>query len=183
MQPGDRIQKSASGREALATRNPQLTAPLRTLLLMVYGDKTAAECEELAARLPAGRDGLQQLADLGLVEVVTPPADTMEPPQTVLPVLVAAAEPPIMPMRDAVPPPASISLDEPVRFRLLHAELERAVASLGLRGVMLQAQVERATSATELSDVREQIEVAIAKFQGKTARREFADRVSALLSR
>lgn len=183
MQPGDQIQKSATGREALATRDPQLTAPLRTLLLMVYGDKTAAEYSELAARLPAGRDGLQQLIERGLVEVVPSPVDAMEPPQTVSPTSITASEPSNAPMRDVAPPPAAIPPDEPTRFRLLHAELVRAVASLGLRGVMLQPQVERATSIADLSDIRDQVEAAVAKFQGKSARRDFADRVNSLLTR
>ena len=59
MQTRRLIQKSANGRAALAgaERTPGL---LRTLLPMVYGDKTAAEYSERLRLLLVGRDGFQQ---------------------------------------------------------------------------------------------------------------------------
>jgi hypothetical protein len=182
MQPGDRIQKSANGRAALAGRSKDLPGPLRTLLLMVYGDKTAAEYSEIASRLPAGRDGFQQLIALGLVEVVPTlgvlsgreAAATASGPAT--------AEPLFEPMADVAPVAATHTVDEAAQQRLLYPEFVRAVADLGLRGVMLQMKVERAMSAKELLALREAVETALGKSKGDAARIEFSKRVDFLLS-
>ncbi len=180
MQPGDRIQKSANGRAALADRRQDLPAQLRTLLLMIYGDKTAAEYSEIASRLPAGRDGFQQLVTLGLVEVV--------PTLTGLGGRVTAAPTPAPeevlhePMADVAPVTATHTVDEATQQRLLYPEFVRAVADLGLRGVMLQMKVERAMSAKELLALREAVETALGKSKGEPARIEFSKRVDFLLS-
>ena len=181
MQPGDRIQKSANGRAALAGRSQDLTAQLRTLLLMVYGDKTAAEYSEIASRLPAGREGFQQLIELGLVEVVPSLADLTRRPATASP-SPAVAAPLSAPMADVTATVATHTIDEAEQQRLLYPEFVRAVADLGLRGVMLQMKVELAMSASELLALREQVEVAIAKSKGEPARQEFSNRVNFLLS-
>ena len=181
MQPGDRIQKSASGRAALAGRSQELPGPLRTLLLMIYGDKTAAEYSEIASRLPAGRDGFQQLITLGLVEVVptlagiggrAPSATRAPAPEEVL----------HEPMADVAPVTATHTVDEAAQQRLLYPEFVRAVADLGLRGVMLQMKVERAMSAKELLALRDAVEAALGKSKGDAARIEFSKRVDFLLS-
>ena len=181
MQPGDRIQKSASGRAALAGRSQELPGPLRTLLLMIYGDKTAAEYSEIASRLPAGRDGFQQLITLGLVEVVptlagiggrAPSAPPAPAPEEVL----------HEPMADVAPVTATHTVDEAAQQRLLYPEFVRAVADLGLRGVMLQMKVERAMSAKELLALRDAVEAALGKSKGDAVRIEFSKRVDFLLS-
>ena len=181
MQPGDRIQKSASGRTALTGRSQDLPSNLRTLLLMIYGDKTAAEYSEVASRLPAGRDGFQQLVELGMVEVVPSsggvsgrPQAASSPPPT--------AEPLSAPMSDVSAITATHTVDEASQQRLLYPEFVRAVADLGLRGVMLQMKVERAMSAKELLALREQVEAAVARSKGEPARQEFSNRVNFLLS-
>ena len=178
MQPGDRIRKSAIGRAALAGRSLDLPAPLRTLLLMVYGDKTAAEYAEVASRLPAGRDGFQRLIELGLVEVIPSlAAITGRPPPAATP-----NSPLIAPMADVVELVATHTLDEAAQQKLLYPEFVRAVADLGLRGFMLQMKVEGAMSAKELLALRAQVEAAVAKSKGEPARQEFANRVNFLLS-
>lgn len=181
MQPGDRIQKSANGRAALAGRSQDLTAQLRTLLLMVYGDKTAAEYSEVASRLPAGREGFQQLIELGLVEVVPSLADLTRRQTAAQPPTPSAA-PLSAPMADVAATLATHTVDEAEQQRLLYPEFVRAVADLGLRGVMLQMKVERAMSASELLALRDQVETAISKSKGEPARQEFSNRVNFLLS-
>ena len=179
MQPGDHIRKSAAGRAALASRGVDLPAPLRTLLLMIYGDKTAAEYSEIASRLPAGRAGLQQLIERGLVETVT------EQTPSNAPTAPAPAKPDatlIAPQSDVVQMEATHTVDEAALQRLLYPEFVRAVADLGLRGVMLQMKVERAMSAKDLLALRDSVEAAIAKSKGEPARHEFSNRVNFLLS-
>ncbi len=199
MQPGDHIRKSALGRAALAGRSGELTAPLRTLLLMVYGDKTAAEYSQLASQLPVGRDGLARLAELGLIEVVVadgsvtaqlPPAAAASTATASPAAPVAApsaaftrgATPLSAPMADVVELKATHTVDEAAQQKLLYPEFVRAVSELGLRSVLLLLKVERAMSAKELLALREQVESAIAKSKGEQARKEFSQRVSFLLS-
>jgi hypothetical protein len=65
---------------------------------------------------------------------------------------------------------------------LLYPEFVRAVADLGLRGVMLQMKVERAMSAKELLALRDAVEAALGKSKGDAVRIEFSKRVDFLLS-
>ena len=180
MQPGDRIQKSAAGRTALASRSADFPAPLRALLLMVYGEKTAAEYSQLASQLPVGRDGLMQLAEMGFIEVVVAEASASTPP----PPLISARStaPSSTPMADVTTLQATYALNETGLQQLLYPEFVRAVSNLGLRGVLLMLKIERAVSAQELLALRELVESAIAKAKGEPARLEFAQRVDFLLS-
>ena len=180
MQPGDKIQKSAAGRTALADRSVDLPAPLRTLLLMVYGDKTASEYSQLASQLPVGRDGLARLAELGLIEVVVAGASASPLPS--LPLFARGAAPLSAPMADVSTLQATHTIDEAELQKLLYPEFVRAVSNLGLRGVLLVLKVERAMSAKELLALREPVEAAIARSKGEPARQEFAQRVNFLLS-
>ncbi len=180
MQPGDQVQKSAAGRAALASPNQDLPQPLRTLLLTVYGNKTAAQYSEVASRLPVGRDGFQKLIDLGLVEVlpklgatVGRAADAPPPPPR---------QPLLAPMADAIKQKTSHTSDEAALQRLLYPEFVRAVSDLGLRGMILVMKVERTMSAKELLALREQVETAVGKSKGDAARAEFTNRVNFLLS-
>ena len=180
MQPGDKIQKSDAGRTALADRSADLPAPLRTLLLMVYGDKTAAEYSQLASQLPVGRDGLTKLAEMGLVEVVV--AGASAPTLRTSPIFARGAAPLSAPMADVSTLQATHTLDEAALQKLLYPEFVRAVSNLGLRGVLLVLKVERAMSAKELLALREPVEAAIARSKGEPARQEFVQRVNFLLS-
>jgi hypothetical protein len=177
---GDRIHKSTKGHTALASRSMELPAPLRTLLLMIYGDKTAAQYFELASRLPVGREGFQQLLDIGLIEVVPTLGSIAGLAQAGQP---ASREPLSAPMSDVVALKATHTLDEAAQQKLLYPEFVRAVADLGLRGFMLQMKVERAMSATELLALRAQVEAALGKSKGESARLEFSARLDVLLAK
>ena len=174
MQPGDRVTKSIAGRAALAGRSEALTPALRTLLLMIYSDKTAAEYGEMASRLPAGREGFQRLADMGLVEVIAT-AETAATTPTPKGPLVA-------PQAEVVEIQATHTVDEAALQRLLYPEFVRTVGDLGFRGMLLQLKVEKAMSATELLALRDQVEKAVEKSKGDSARQEFSKRIDLLLS-
>ena len=183
MQPEDKIQKSAAGRTALSGRSVDLPGPLRTLLLMVYGDKTAAEFSHLASQLPAGRDGLTRLAELGFIEVVVAAA-AAAPAPAVPPSQISArgAAPFSAPMAELSALQATHTVDDAALQKLLYPEFVLAASSLGLRGALLLIKVERATSAKELLGMREQVESAIAKAKGEPARQDFSQRLNFLLS-
>jgi hypothetical protein len=177
MEPGDRVSKSALGRAALAGRSQDLSPALRTLLLMIYGDKTASEYSEMASRLPAGRDGFQRLTELGMIEVIASgePAAAVAPPA-------APSGPLLAPQADVVEMKATHTTDEAALQRLLYPEFARTAGDLGFRGMMLQMKVERAMSAADLLALREQIEAAVLKSKGEPARAVFSNRIDFLLS-
>ena len=174
MQPGDRVRKSVAGRAALAGRSLDLSQPLRTLLLTVYSNKTAAEYSEIASRLPAGREGFQRLMDMGLIEVIAADAPAATPPTPKGPLLAPQAE--------VVEIQATHTVDEAALQRLLYPEFVRTVGDLGFRGMLLQLKVEKAMSAKELLALREQVEVAVGKSKGEPERLQFSKRIDFLLS-
>lgn len=174
MQPGDRVTKSTAGRAALAGRSQDLVPALRTMLLMIYSDKTAAEYSEMASRLPAGREGFQRLADMGLIEVIAPAEPASTPPTPKGPL--------VAPQAEVVEIQATHTVDEAALQQLLYPEFVRTVGDLGFRGMLLQLKVEKAMSATELLRLREQVERAIEKSKGGSARQEFSKRIDFLLS-
>ncbi len=174
MQPGDRVTKSTAGRAALAGRSQDLTPALRTLLLMIYSDKTAAEYSEMASRLPAGREGFQKLVDLGLVEVTATSEPVQVPPTTKGPL--------VAPQAEVAEIQATHTVDEAALQRLLYPEFVKTVGDLGFRGMFLQLKVEKAMSATDLLGLREPVEKAIEKAKGNSARQEFSKRIDFLLA-
>jgi hypothetical protein len=177
MQPGDRVSKSVLGRAALVGRSQDLSSALRTLLLMIYGDKTAAEYSEMASRLPAGREGFQRLIELGMIEVIAtgePAVVAGSPPAPSGPLLAPQADVPQM--------TATHTVDQAALQRLLYPEFVKTVGDLGFRGVMLQMKVERAMSASELLALRQTVEAAVLKSKGEPARAEFSNRIDFLLS-
>lgn len=182
MQPEDKIQKSAAGRTALSGRSVDLPGPLRTLLLMVYGDKTAAEFSHLASQLPAGRDGLTRLAEMGFIEVVAAAAAAPAPAVPPSQISARGAAPFSAPMAELSALQATHTVDDAALQKLLYPEFVLAASSLGLRGALLLIKVERATSAKELLGMREQVESAIAKAKGEPARQDFSQRLNFLLS-
>ena len=180
MQPGDKVQKSAAGRTALAGRSVDLPGPLRTLLLLVYGDKTAAEYSQMASQLPVGRDGLTRLVEMGFIEVVD--AGAPAPSVSSSPIFARGEQPLPAPMADVSAFQATHTVDEAALQKVLYPEFVRAVSDLGLRSVLLLLKVERAMSAQELLALREKVESAIAKSKGEPARQEFSQRLNFLLS-
>jgi hypothetical protein len=141
---------------------------------MIYSDKTASEYSEMASRLPAGREGFQRLTDMGLVEVIA----TAEP----VAATPTAKGPLVAPQAEVVEIQATHSVDEAALQRSLYPEFVRTVGDLGFRGMFLQLKVEKAMSATELLGLREQVEKAVEKSRGDSARQDFSKRIDFLLS-
>ena len=178
MQPEDHVRKSLAGRAALAGRSQDLSPALRTLLLTIYSEKTAAEYSEIASRLPAGRAGFQRLIELGLIESVT-----LSEPAAVATAVPAPPDTPLQaPQADVVEIRATHTVDEAALQQLLYPEFVRTVGDLGFRGMLLQLKVERAMSAKDLLALREQVEAAVGKSKGEPARLAFSQRIDFLLS-
>ena len=142
MRDRDIYSKTAAGRDEIETRARKLPTTLRALLLVVDGQRDAAELTRLGAGLHAPADGLAQLRDKGLVAL----RDEV------------AAEPGAV--IDAINVPSE-------RFRTMSALMSEAVkAHLGLRGFMMQLKIERCGNAEELAALLPELRTALAKSRG-----------------
>ena len=159
--------KTAKGREEIATRVYRLAPRLRTLLVMVDGKHAMGAL-------------LQQVAGLGLTE--TAATDLLEEgfivaaPVAAAPVVSAPA-----PLPEAASPPPSFAPMAPRADTALHAPVGAAAeqfqalyvfynqtikANLGLRGLPLQLKVERAASVDDLRALRRAFLEATQKARG-----------------
>jgi len=162
--------KTAKGREEIATRVYRLAPRLRTLLVMVDGKHAMGAL-------------LQQVAGLGLTE--TAATDLLEEgfivaaPVAAAPVVSASAASALLP-EAASPPPsfapmaprADTALHAPVgaaaeQFQALYVFYNQTIkANLGLRGLPLQLKVERAASVDDLRALRRAFLEATQKARG-----------------
>jgi hypothetical protein len=189
----DRLRKSAKGKEALANKqSPQLTPALRTVLLVIYGDKTVAEFEDVAAKLPAGRAAILQLVELGFLEVIprATPAVTAKAatPDTVNAAaknasLFAKTLSGFATTKEAPPVQIVETLSEPQLFANLRTEFVAAASALGLRGFAMQAAVEKAASSKDLFSLANELALGLEAAKGARERQSFLRRVDALRSR
>ncbi len=141
--------KTAAGRAEVSQRQHKLQPPVRSLLLLVDGQRDVATLHHFAASLHAPPDALQQLEALGLITAGSaPPA--------------AGA-----PATESAPAPSDTAL----RYITLSGLMSEGVrAYLGLRGFMMQLRIERCSDTNELLDVLPDLSAAIAKARS----REFA---------
>jgi len=138
--------KTDAGRAEIETRAQRLPAALRSLLLLVDGQRGAAELDEIARRLHAPMDALAQLAALGLV---TASAAGVAP---------RAAD-------DAAVVDEARSDIDTQRHLILYALMTDATrAHLGLvGGYLTQLKLERADDATALQALLPVLQAALAK--------------------
>ncbi|MCD9029909.1 hypothetical protein LDO26_17090 [Luteimonas sp. BDR2-5] len=147
MRDRDIYAKTVAGRDEIATRARKLPSTLRALLLVVDGQRDAAELLRLGAGLHAPDDGLAQLRDKGLIALRDE---------------VAAAGG----SGDAAPADAA-AIAPSERFRTMSALMSEAVkAHLGLRGFMMQLKIERCGNAEELAVLLPELRAALAKSRG-----------------
>ncbi|MCW5582139.1 MAG: hypothetical protein KIS72_12430 [Luteimonas sp.] len=141
--------KTEQGRAEIDSRARRLQAGLRSVLLLVDGRRTVAELQELAKRLHAPDDALQQLLSLQLISGDT--VDTVAAP--------AANEP--------------VASGPTNRYGVLYALMTDAVREqLGVLGYLFQLKLERAATDTELEALLPDLQAALAKrtsVQGATS--------------
>ncbi|RDZ27690.1 hypothetical protein [Lysobacter silvisoli] len=143
MRDHDIPSKTQAGRDEIDRRTRRLAPVLRSLLLVVDGQRDVAQLRAMAASLHGPGDALEQLQALGLVGIG---------PQ--------AAAPP--PQAAAVAPGANG--DAGSRYSVLYALMSDAVREqLGLRGYFLQLKIERCTTLAELVQVLPELRAAVVK--------------------
>ena len=136
--------KTASGRAEITTRQNKLASSLRSLLLLVDGQRDMSQLRHVAATLHAPSDAIDKLVELGLI---TTAANEPDGPEAT-----SIAE-------DAQGPSAAA-----LRYMTLSGLMSEGVREyLGLRGFMTQLKIERGSNENELLALLPDVTAAIAK--------------------
>lgn len=145
MRDSDVPVKTNEGRDEIEHRTRKLPPMLRSILLIVDGERSARHLRDLAASLHGPADALEQLEQMGLI--ASSPA-------------VAASL-----AVQVRPAPAAAPMSAPAqRYQTLYALMSEAVREhLGLRGYFLQLKIERCATSEELAAVLPELSAALAK--------------------
>ncbi|MTV37545.1 hypothetical protein [Duganella radicis] len=160
--------KTAKGREEIATRKFQLASRLRALLVLVDGHRSEQELLRNVAGLGLTAAALQELQEQGYIVLATSYVSLPEP--------------------EATAPPPSPSLPEsavdPVRqFQSVYDFYNKTIKStMGLRGFTLQLKVEKAGSVDELRQLRDPYVEAVQKAKGRDMAALLAQQLDQLLA-
>jgi len=147
MRDSDVPAKTNEGRDEIEHRTRKLPPMLRSILLIVDGERSARHLRELSASLHGPADALEQLEQMGLIASSAAVAASLA---AQAPTRAAAAE-------TTASAPAQ-------RYRALYSLMSEAVRDhLGLRGYFLQLKIERCGSSDELAAVLPELSAALAK--------------------
>jgi hypothetical protein len=201
--------KTARGREEIATRKYQVPPKLRTLLVMIDGRHTLGSLLKNFAALGLSEDHVEELLSQQYITLVSggpePVAPEPEAPAAPRPPASArarmlartaarqgkladaeregpATEP--MPEREARAPAEAQAgpADGPERFRALYDFYNQTIKStIGLRGIALQLKVERAASIDDFRALRLPYLQAVLKSKGREMALSLRDRLDHLL--
>jgi hypothetical protein len=147
--------KTPAGQQEITARQLRLHPRLRSLLVLIDGRHRAGELLQTLSAIGVTEASLEELEKLGLIAAAT---------------LAAVASEPIVedtgPQTEFVPRPDH-PLDETERKRELYAYFNDAIRNhLGLRGFMLQLQVEKAETLADYHAIRDQFITALGKSKG-----------------
>jgi len=156
--------KTAKGREEIATRKFQLASRLRALLVLVDGHRSEEELLRNVAGLGLTDSALQELLAQGYIVLATSYVSLPEP------------EPEVQ-----APPP------QPARhvqqFQSIYDFYNKTIKStMGLRGFPLQLKVEKAASVDELRQLRDPYVEAVQKAKGRDTAALLARQLDQLLA-
>lgn len=149
MRDSDVPVKTNEGRDEIEHRTRKLPPMLRSILLIVDGERSARHLRELAASLHGPADALEQLESMGLIASSAAVAASL------------AAQAPRAAAGGAQAAPASVPAH---RYQALYALMSEAVREhLGLRGYFLQLKIERCANSEELAALLPELGAALAK--------------------
>lgn len=156
MRDSDVPAKTNEGRDEIEHRTRKLPPMLRSILLIVDGERSARHLRELSASLHGPADALEQLEQMGLIASSAAVAASLAAQ--------AQAQAPA-PARAAAAETASSAQSAPAqRYQALYSLMSEAVRDhLGLRGYFLQLKIERCGSSDELAAVLPELSAALAK--------------------
>jgi hypothetical protein len=146
--------KTAAGRDEIKSRARKLPANLRSILLLVDGQRTARQLQDVIGGLHAPADALDQLVSLGLIADAAPANPSTDPES---------------------PAPSTEAAN---RYSVLYTLMSDAVREhLGLRGYFMQLKIERCGNAEELLALLPDLAAAVAKARDAQLAREFEQRL------
>lgn len=168
--------KTDAGKQEILDRGRKLPAAMRSLLLMVDGQRDHAQLRELMAGLHAPDDALEQLLVMGLVKRQGPalPARsaTVSPASSVSP---PAPPAPPAPLPGEVKLPADFG-----RYRSLYEIVTDTVRRhIGLKGYFLQLKIEKCADVDALLALLPEIATALTKAKDHTFASEWLARTRA----
>ena len=161
--------KTAKGREEIATRKYQLAPRLRTLLVLVDGHKPEEELLRNVAGLGLTASALQDLLAQELIVLTTSYA--VLPETAPAPVAQAEVETTSLP-----------TVSQVQQFQSVYDFYNKTIKStIGLRGFTLQLKVEKAGTIDELRDLRDPYLEAVQKAKGRDVAMQLAQQLDQLL--
>ena len=150
-----RYSKTDAGRQEIEQRTRKLPSALRSILLMVDGQRDEGELATLIESFRAPADTLEQLAGMGLIE-----AREAEGAVAGAPATAALATRPM----DEAGAPVAADAANTERFQALYAMMSESIRShLGLKGYFLQLKVERCGTVAELEELLPDVAEALGK--------------------
>jgi len=153
--------KTEAGRDEIRLRSRRLPSALRSILLLVDGQRTVGQLRGVIAGLHAPADALEQLVGMGLIGDAT--HVTVDPPAA---------------LAAGVSTPSSGAINH---YGVLYALMSDAVREhLGLRGYFLQLKIERCGNAGELLAVLPDLAAALGKARDFALAAEFEQRLRTL---
>jgi hypothetical protein len=182
MKDGELYFKTEAGKREIQDRALRLPAALRSILLMVDGQRDQAQLRELMAGLRAPDDAIEQLVVKGLIQrgdgvpsaapVVEAPAEA--PAKAAVHAPVQAQAPVEMrvqvPATDLPALPGAINMPADFgNYRRLYSFVTDAVGRhLGLKGYFMQLKVERCADVDALLDLLPEVATALTKAKDHT---------------
>ncbi|MEH6417751.1 hypothetical protein [Pseudomonas sp. CGJS7] len=155
MRDSDVPVKTNEGRDEIQHRTRKLPTVLRSILLIVDGDRSARHLRDLIASLHGPADALEQLETMGLIASSAAVAATQ------------VAHAPTPAEAFAVPAAvngAAVPADAAQRYQTLYTLMSETVREhLGLRGYFLQLKIERCGNSEELAELLPDLSAALAK--------------------
>jgi hypothetical protein len=153
--------KTEAGRDEIRLRSRRLPNALRSILLLVDGQRTVGQLRGVIVGLHAPADALEQLVGMGLIGDAT---------------RVTADSPAALAADVSTPSYAAIN-----HYGVLYALMSDAVREhLGLRGYFLQLKIERCGNAEELLAVLPDLAAALGKARDFALAAEFEQRLRTL---
>ena len=156
--------KTAKGKEEIATRKYQLAPRLRALLVLIDGRRAEEELLRNVAGLGLGASALAELLEHGYIVPATGYAALVEEP--------APAEPPLQ----------SAQIAQIAQFQSIYDFYNKTIKNtIGLRGFTLQLKLEKASSVAELRELRHAYIEAVQKARGSETAAALARQLDQLL--
>jgi hypothetical protein len=167
--------KTAKGRDEIATRKYQLAPRLRTLLVLVDGHRPEEELLRNVAGLGLTASAMEELLAQEMIVLTTSYAVLPEP----VPVATPAPQPVAEPALETTSAPTNSQVQQ---FQSVYDFYNKTIKStMGLRGFTLQLKVEKAGSIDELRELRDPYLEAVQKAKGRDTAIQLAQQLDSLL--